>query len=117
MNSEFLVYTSTKIHPAILRVINDEVEQGNYENKNDAINKGLAKAFKVKLPKQIFLKDLLPGEKFKFATNTAYKVYRVKENCKLDKKNKIKNRKRKCEEIESGKLIYPDCSREVIKIE
>lgn len=111
MESQALVYIPTKLHPAIVKKMNKEVDKGIYQSKNEAINKGLASFFKIKIPKPLTLGRLSPGDKFTFATSTAYKVYKVIENCKVAKKQ----RTRKCVDMLTGRIIYSPCTREVLK--
>lgn len=109
-----MVFRTARLHSEIDSALNDEVNRKIHPSYNGAVNHHLQKSLKVKIAKQLTLTSLSVGDKFIFATNRGYIIYKVIEECK---RRKRKGMARPCEVIETGNIVYHRCDKEVIKIE
>lgn len=109
-----LVYRPTKLFVEVDDEIIDLVDMGKYPSYNAAINGLLIKQLKVKVDRYKKLRELQPGDTFKFANNQAYRIYKILEDCFNDTKKK--HQTRKCEIVATGQILYIACKKEIIKL-
>lgn len=108
------VYRPARIQNEIDNGLNKLVEKGKYKSYNAALNGELKKILKIGVKRFSTLKDLRPGDKFKFKRKGSFRIFVVLEHCKATKNKVYKTRK--CKEVDSDRFIYPSCKKEIVKL-
>jgi len=112
---ESMVYRSTKLYSQINTALQKEVDRGLHKSFNSAVNHHLQQSLGIEIPTYLTLGNLSVKDLFRFANNSAYKIYKVMGLCKRSYKKK--GIVRMCQNLETKKIIYLRCDRETIKIE